>query len=83
VAPQVLTNRVVNPAQWGISMTFNVNSRQYTLAPGESQDLYGHQKRTIEFHRGGDFGTQRYRLTGGQYTFTPTAQGWELYRSSL
>lgn len=82
-APGPLTNRIVNPAEWNVRMTFNVNATQYTLAPGESQDLYGHQPRTIEFHRGGEFGTQRYRLSGGQYTFTPTENGWELLRSPL
>ena len=82
-APAPLTNRIVNPAEWNVPMTFNINATQHTLAPGESQDLYGYQKRTIEFHRGGDFGTQRYRLSGGEYTFKPTERGWELFKSPL
>ena len=64
-------------------MAFNVNATEYTLEPGESQDLYGHQQRVIEFHRGGDFGTQRYSLSNWTYTFTPTEKGWELYRTPL
>jgi len=72
--------QIVNPAQTGVPLTYRLNGTQYTLRAGEVQNLQLDRAWVIEFDRGGQFGTARYNLTPGAYTFSPTAQGWELYQ---
>ena len=55
---------------------------RFPLSDGQSHTFYGGGPRTIEFDRGGDFGTARVELTGGQYEFLVTSRGWDLVRAA-
>lgn len=72
--------QIVNPAQTGVPLTYTLNGTQYTIRPGETQNLQLDRSWTIEFDRGGQFGAARYDLAPGVYAFSPTARGWELYQ---
>jgi hypothetical protein len=78
--PQGLAT-VVNPADTGVTLAFVVNDQQFSLAPGQKQDIPVVPGMAIDFDRGGPAGAGRYALTPGIYTFTATASGWELYRT--
>jgi len=73
--------RIVNPAENGVTLSFVVDRRVYTLAPGAHRDLLGGPDRVITFDRGDSRGAGRYSLRAGTYTFTATANGWELYHT--
>jgi hypothetical protein len=74
-APAVVTNPATNSA----TLNFQVDGAAYSLAPGETRDFDVSVPHVVQFDRGGGAGMARYSLTSGTYTFTPTAQGWELY----
>ena len=74
--------RIVNPADTGATLNFAVNGQQYSLAPGQQQDLNVNAGSVIEFDRGGSGGTVAYSLSPGLYSFAQTPQGWELYNQS-
>jgi len=62
------------------SVAFLADGQQLALSDGQSHTFYGGGTRTIEFDRGGDFGTGRVLLTEGQYEFVVTNRGWDLVR---
>lgn len=72
---------IVNPESNGVDINFLVDGEVATLPSGTRIDLAVSQARVIEFDRGGSFGSARYALSDGLYTFTPTDKGWELFRS--
>jgi hypothetical protein len=72
---------IVNPEGNGVDINFLVDGEVATLPSGTRIDLAISQARVIEFDRGGSFGSARYALSDGLYTFTPTDKGWELFRS--
>ncbi|MCE9604592.1 MAG: hypothetical protein K8U03_06760 [Planctomycetia bacterium] len=77
------TVKVVNPSSSGGQVSFIVdNSREVTLAPGESKSLNDGDGTTVEFDRGETYGTTRVVLTEGTYEFVVTSSGWDLQRQS-
>jgi hypothetical protein len=56
------------------------NGRNLTVNPGETQRLMDRGQFVVSFDRGGEFGNARYTLVEGEYSFTPTDRGLELYR---
>jgi hypothetical protein len=74
---------VANPATNSATLSFHVDGTAYSIAPGETKEFDVSIPHVVQFDRGGSTGTARYALTSGIYTFTPTAQGWELYRRAL
>jgi hypothetical protein len=72
--------QIVNPVQTGIALTYTLNGTQYSIRHGETQNLPSDRTWMIEFDRGGQFGSARYNLAPGVYTFSPTDRGWELYQ---
>ena len=64
-----------------VELNFTVDdSRQMSIEPGETVRLAENARFTISFDRGSDFGSARYTVHEGLYEFTPTENGWELYR---
>ena len=80
--PAAVAVKIVNPSSNTNTLNYILNGKSYTIQPGQSQPLAAGQTWVVEFDRGGTFGNGRYTLSGGTYTFTPTAQGWELYRKT-
>ena len=71
-----------NPAKNGVTVRCLVNGKVVELGPGRAASLAAGKQWLIEFHRGGDFGTAKYKMSRGTYTFMKTDHGWELYRTS-
>ena len=71
---------IVNPAENKIDLKYRLGGKAYTLPPGNYQYLGPKRVWTIEFDRGGQLGTEKYQVGGNKHVFTPTQQGWELYR---
>jgi hypothetical protein len=69
---------IVNPANNGVALGFQVNGQPFTLAAGMQQEVIAGPGVEILFDRGGQFGTVTYSLHAGLYAFTPTPSGWEL-----
>jgi hypothetical protein len=61
-----------------VPVGFLADGQSVSLSDGQSHTFYGSGARTIEFDRGGDYGTARVELTGGQYEFVVTSRGWDL-----
>lgn len=74
--------RIENPADSGVTLTYSLNGHEYTIEPGHEQNLINDRNWVIEFDRGESFGTARYTLSGGIYTFTLTKGGWEAYHDA-
>lgn len=75
--------KIFTLADAGTPLTYAIDGTEYTLNPGESQLLVYDRVRTIQFDRGGDFGTGEYALSSGQYWFELTEdRGWELYHDA-
>jgi hypothetical protein len=73
---------IVNPANNGAALGFQVNGQPYTLAAGMQQEVIAGPGVEIVFDRGGQFGLARYSLNGGVYAFAPTTSGWELLQQT-
>jgi len=71
---------VVNPATSGVTLSFRVDGTAFQLAPGARQELAHSQPRMIEFDRGGAFGSAKYQLIEGIFTFQATDKGWDVYK---
>jgi hypothetical protein len=72
------TVQIWNAAGQRLPVAFLANARSVTLSDGQSHTLYGADKQTIEFDRGGGYGTARYELAAGEYEFLLTSRGWDL-----
>jgi hypothetical protein len=70
--------RNVGGAQLPVS--FLVDSQDMELADGATRTFVGKAHRTIQYDRGGRFGSTQQDLTGGQYEFRITSTGWDLVR---
>ena len=73
---------IVNPANNGVALGFQVNGQPYSLAAGAQQDMMAGPGVEIVFDRGGQSGVARYSLNGGVYAFTSTPGGWELLQQT-
>jgi hypothetical protein len=71
-----------NPRKNGGPISYTVNKLRYTMQPGYAQTLPGGRRWTLEFDRGGSFGTARYALPPGNYVFTVTDRGWDVALST-
>lgn len=70
-----------NPVDAGGKVAFLIDGRtEMDLAPGESTPLRDKSSFTVEFDRGGDFGTARRVVNEGTYEFVVTPSGWDLQR---
>ncbi len=80
-SPTVPDNAVlINPRQNGGPISYTLNAIRYTMQPGYEQKLPAGRSWTIEFDRGGSFGTARYSLRPGTYAFAVTDRGWDVVR---
>jgi hypothetical protein len=69
-----------NMAGAQLPVSFLVDSQDVELADGAARTFVGKTHRTIQYDRGGGFGSTQQDLTGGQYEFRITATGWDLVR---
>lgn len=72
-----------NPAKSGGAVAFVVDEEsEVALDEGQSHSLLQGESYTVEFDRGGDFGTSRKTVSGGVYEFVVTDRGWDLVSQS-
>jgi hypothetical protein len=73
--------RLKNPSDSGGNVSFVVDGKsEVSLQPGDMQALNSKNSYTVEFDRGGNFGTARRELVEGTYEFVVTENGWDLER---
>src|SRR5262245_43112469 len=65
------------------NVAFLVDGQEIDLADGQSHTFYGGGSRTVEFDRGGNFGTGRAVLTEGEFEFVVSGRGWDLVRRGV
>ena len=70
--------RLLNPADSGGDVRYNLNGTEYTIRQGYAQTVAADRVWTISFGSGGSLGDLRYTLSPGEYAFRPTSQGWDL-----
>lgn len=71
---------IQNSAGHKTPVNFLVDRREASLTDGESRTWAGSARRSVQFDRGGSFGTADYDLTPGEYEFVVTAAGWDLVK---
>ncbi|HWB09708.1 MAG TPA: hypothetical protein VG826_10800 [Pirellulales bacterium] len=71
---------IVNPRKHGETVRYLLNGEEYIMRPGTSQRLPSDRQWLIEYDRGGGAGVADYTLADGTYIWTPTEQGWQLYK---
>jgi hypothetical protein len=69
-----------NTAGVSLPVSFLIDSQDVELPDGSTRTFVGKAHRTIQYDRGGRFGSTQQELTGGQYEFRITASGWDLVR---
>jgi hypothetical protein len=69
-----------NNASAQLPVSFLVDGQDVDLADGATRTFVGRSHRTIQYDRGGRFGSTQQDLTGGQYEFRITSTGWDLVR---
>jgi len=69
-----------NVAGAQLPVSFLVDSQDVELAEGATRTFIGKTHRTIQYDRGGRYGSTQQDLTGGQYEFRITSTGWDLVR---
>ena len=74
--------KIVNPAATAFTLAYFIDGQLHRLESGKAEDVEIGPNSTIEFGRGGDFGTAKYSLSAGTYTFGSGANGWELYEGN-
>jgi hypothetical protein len=72
---------ITNPATNFATLSYTLDGRAYTIPPGYRQELREDRAWVIQFSRGAKRDQVQYSLQSGQYSFTNTDHGWELYRS--
>lgn len=75
--------QIWNSAGRRSSVAFLVDGQEVALSDGQSHTFYGGGSRTIEYDRGGSFGTGRVVVTEGQYEFVVANRGWDLVRRGI
>ena len=75
--------RITNPATNNVTLNYVLNDVTYSIPPGSSQDFLLDRSWVVSFNRGGNFGSARYGLEAGLYTFANTDHGWELFHGAL
>lgn len=69
-----------NAAAAQLPVSFLVDGQDVDLADGATRTFVGKAHRSIQYDRGGRFGSTQQDLTGGQYEFRITSTGWDLVR---
>lgn len=69
-----------NAANAQLPVAFVVDGQDVELAEGATRTFIGKTHRTVQYDRGGRFGSAQQDLSGGQYEFRVTASGWDLVR---
>lgn len=75
------TITILNPADSGGEVAYNLNDATYSIKPGYSQTIVVDRTWVISFGSGGPRGDIRYTLSAGTFKFKPTPIGWELVRA--
>jgi hypothetical protein len=83
-ASSALDDRIVirNMAGAQLPVSFVVDGQDVELADGGVRTFVGKSHRTIQYDRGGRFGSTQQDIAGGQYAFRITATGWDLVRKA-
>src|SRR5206468_7707646 len=63
-----------------LPVSFLVDGQDVDLSDGATRTFVGKPHRTVQYDRGGRFGSTQQDLTGGQYEFRITSTGWDLVR---
>ena len=71
---------LVNPVGSGANVIYFVNGTRYVMEPGMAQKLPVGTRWIVDFDRGGNLGHATYTVKDGTYNFTPSENGWNLYR---
>lgn len=81
-ANSVTDDRIVirNAAGASLPVAFVVDGQDVELADGSVRTFVGRSQRTVQYDRGGRFGSTQQELAAGQYEFRITASGWDLVR---
>lgn len=69
-----------NSAGHKTDVNFLVDRQEASLPDGQARTWAGVARRSVQFDRGGSFGTAQYDLAPGEYEFVVTAGGWDLVR---
>ena len=69
-----------NAAGASLPVAFVVDGQDVELAEGGVRTFVGKSHRTVQYDRGGRFGSTQQDLTAGQYEFRITSSGWDLVR---
>jgi len=69
-----------NPSSTNTTLHYRIDGIEFRMLPGYKHVLPGSGTYVIEFHCGEPDRIKRYTLYAADYHFTPTDQGWELYR---
>jgi hypothetical protein len=69
-----------NAANAQLPVSFVIDGQDVELTDGGTRTFVGKTHRTIQYDRGGRFGSTQQDLTGGQYEFRVTSSGWDLVR---
>jgi hypothetical protein len=79
-APNSRPITIRNPQNYLTPLTFELNDEQIRLESGEETTFTFDRAYTIEFDRGGQYGTQRYWMEDGSFEFRVGDRGWDLRR---
>jgi hypothetical protein len=81
-ASSVTDDRIVirNAAGASLPVAFVIDGQDVELPDGSVRTFVGRSHRTVQYDRGGRFGSTQQDLNGGQYEFRITASGWDLVR---
>jgi hypothetical protein len=63
-----------------LPVSFLVDGQDVELPDGEIRTFAGLDRRSVQYDRGGRFGSTQQDLTAGDYEFRITASGWDLVR---
>ena len=82
IPASVADDRIVirNTAGAKLPVTFVVDGQEVELTDGATRTFVGKTSRTIQYDRGGNYGSTQQDLAAGQYEFRITASGWDLAR---
>lgn len=69
-----------NAANAQLPVSFVIDGQDVELTDGGTRTFVGKAHRTIQYDRGGRFGSTQQDLAGGQYEFRVTSSGWDLVR---
>lgn len=72
--------KIVSPKENVAQIRYSLNEHNYTIEPGQTQNLTNDRDWIISFDRGLGNGMVEYTLASGTYRFTMTDKGWEVYR---